>query len=127
MHKPLTEAQKKADIKELNKEPLKEAIMAKTTHQALAILSQELLDLSADLKIKGAPSHAEKCQQLSDLAQEQLTALGHPDKRREPEVTKEKKKITTFRPVLDEGRQAQGNKRKITKFTPVSNTKRPEA
>lgn len=115
-YKPNTESQKKADLKELNKEPLKETLQAKTTNQALSIIAQELLDLSIDLKLKGAPSQAERLRQLSDLAQERLTEQGINDKRREPEVNRARRQVTTFKPVVDQGRPERAPQRKVTRF-----------
>lgn len=121
IHKDHTPAEIKAGKKELEKEPLKQTLQAKSINQGLAILAQECLDLSADLKSKGAPSHSERLQELSDMAQELLTEQGIPDKRAEPELSKVKKKVTRFNPVRDT-KAKPTPMRKIIQFNPVKAT-----
>lgn len=117
-YKENSPSQQAKDLKELQREANKETITAKTTGQAFTILAQRLLDLGADLRIKGARSHADECEALSELCVEQLERMGLRDTRKEPEIEKPKQTVRQFRPVLDGGNVS--SLKPMPQFRPVT-------
>lgn len=107
------------DKKEQEREPLKAALprMDNAT-QIISVLADELNGLAYDLKLKGWPSQGERCQQLSDSAQEYLTEQGFPDKRKEPEQRGPSKQIRRFKPVVDVNSRRSTPQREVITHNP---------